>query len=76
MRGLCWFRTKEVPTLILHEITPNKLYMNTSWDAYDDGIATIIGNTGVELTIFPSACAFLNGNAWEVVRQTELGELI
>jgi hypothetical protein len=73
MRGLAFARTsiEGIPGII-----PNKLYMNTKWDAAYEGAMSIINETGLEIYILEKGCAFLNGKNWEFIQPNELGELI
>lgn len=76
MIGIAFARAKIVPDNKRYSITPNKWYMNTTWDAGDSESMTIINDGGIELFILQKQCACIGGNDWEFIRPSELGELI
>jgi len=73
MKGLGFARTSMEG---VRGIIPNKMYMNTEWDAEKEGSMSIIDENGLELFILEKECAYLKGGNWEFIRPSELGELI
>ena len=74
MKGICWFRTPVIPTYCTY-LTPNKLYMNTRWDDKSEHQGWIIADDGDEIQIFPRGDT-AHRCQWEVLRLSELGELL
>lgn len=60
----------------VYGITPNKMYMNTKWDAEHEWSMTILNDDGFEMFILEKECNFLKGGNWEFIRPSELGELL